>query len=110
MDEEKEEWDKRFEEKGLELMEKEKPKNNIEKLIGTYKEWVKRFEEKGLEWDEQDWVNWGIDITDGITELFVVIRSLGLLYKGAGDLLYEDLKEEPPTNTNKVEDIKGFYL
>ena len=90
-------------------LKEEKQKNNIEQLIETYKEWVKRFEEKGLEWDEQDWIHWGIDISDGIAELFVIIRSLGLLYKGAGDLLYEDLEEESPADKKQLEEIKRIY-
>jgi hypothetical protein len=94
----------------------EKNLNNIEKLILDYKEWVKRFEEATIDehgefsWGMEDWRHWGIDITDGIREIFHTLKALGILYKSAGDLLYEDLEEEQYTELNKVDDNGGYFL
>lgn len=84
----------------------EEKSHNFIKVIEEFANWVDRFEKKGLTFGEQDWVNWAIDITSAIIDLYHYLKSLGILYKGASDLLYEPLSED----SEAFEKLKSMYM
>jgi len=87
----------------------EEERTNFKKLIDAFSMWIKRFEEEGLEWKEQDWINWGIDVTDAIIDMYTYLKSMGVLFNGFNKLLYES-KEENEKNVNKKnEDNDHLY-
>ena len=76
--------------------DKKEEKINFDSIRKVFSTWVRRLEEEGLEWREEDWVHWGIDITDAIIDLYTYLKSIGILMHGLSKLLYnpKELKEE----------------
>ena len=68
--------------------DKKEEKINFDSIRKVFSTWVRRLEEEGLEWREEDWVHWGIDITDAIIDLYSYLKPIGVLKNGLSELLY----------------------
>lgn len=66
---------------------------NFEKLMEIFSLWTTRLEEKGKDWTKKDWINWSVDITDAIYDIYHYLKSLGILAHGMNELLYKTKEE-----------------
>ena len=94
-------------------MSEEKPKMNFEEIIEEFNKWRERFlegtidEAGGFSWGMQDWINWSIDVTDAIVDIYHYLKTMGILFNGFKEVFYNTKGEELPL-TNK-EEIKKLY-
>ena len=91
----------------------EENKPNFDSLIKSFSLWSERFEKQGKDWTEQDWINWGIDVTDAILDIYHYFKSMGFLIHGLNELLYKTKKENGIDTTENEEnppEPKNYFM
>lgn len=91
-------------------MSEENKEINFKKLMDVFLLWRKRLEEQGKDWSETDWINWAIDITDAIYDIYHYLKSIGILAHGMNELLYKTKEEnESEKKEQSHENTEGLY-